>query len=108
MQRAPAQRPLDGPVQILNENLTPCIRSTAPLPETPIASEPIVGLSSDQRFVLEPTLGESLGSDVVDNRRSDQLMRGRHIKSCQMAAGDEICYIASCDPELTIDDSHEP
>jgi hypothetical protein len=46
MQRAPTSTSARERVQIFNENLTPCIRSATPLAETPIVSEPIVGLSS--------------------------------------------------------------
>jgi hypothetical protein len=52
-------RPLDGPVQIFNENLTPCIRSATPLAETPIVSEPIVGLSSAARQLGNEQFGEN-------------------------------------------------
>ena len=42
-----------------------------------------------------------------DYRRTDQPMRGSQIKPGQMPAGNEICDVASCDPQSAIDDPHD-
>jgi hypothetical protein len=57
--------------------------------------------------MLEASLLECLGPNVVQYRRPDQLMRGSQIKSGQVPARNEICDVAGCDPKSVIDDSHD-